>query len=93
LLRRTLIAIPFAIAFVLNMLAVIARPLGWRSRHIEGYTFLFATPWAWLLDRDWLVVHNKIAEEILTFAILLWVPAVLCSLCFWLFLRTFRLKG
>jgi hypothetical protein len=93
LLKRMLVSIPFAIAFVLNVFVIAARPLGWRLKHIEGYVFLFGTPWAWLLDRGWFGVHNKLAEEILTYAMLLWIPALLYSLCLWLLLKVFGIEG
>jgi hypothetical protein len=39
--RRLVLALPFAIAALLNVLVKIARPLHWRSEHIAGYCFLF----------------------------------------------------
>jgi len=88
-LSRTLLAIPFAIASVLQILVLIARPLGWKSQHIAGYALLFGTPWAWLLDRGWFDVHNRLAEEVLAYTLVLWVPALLYSLCLWMLLRAF----
>jgi hypothetical protein len=48
--KRILLALPFAVAAVLNACLYAARPLHWRNEHIAGYCFLFAIPWAWLLD-------------------------------------------
>jgi hypothetical protein len=48
--RRILLLLPFLIAAILNLLVVVARPMHWHSEHIAGYAFLFAMPWAWLVD-------------------------------------------
>lgn len=84
--RRLVLALPFAIAAVLNVLVKIARPLHWRSEHIAGYCFLFATPWGWLLDRGWL---GSFASRWLVL-LLLWIPALLYSGCLWLLMRVSR---
>jgi hypothetical protein len=51
--RRGLLAVPFAVAGLLNVLGLISRPLHLRTQHIAAYGFLFGAPWAWLLDRRW----------------------------------------
>jgi hypothetical protein len=51
--KRFLLALPFVIGAVLNVLLLVADRFHLRSEHIAGYGFLFGTPWAWLLDRGW----------------------------------------
>ena len=59
-----MLALPFAAAAVLNVLVSIARPLHWRSEHIAGYCFLFATPWE-MAARPWMfgVVRHQMARH------------------------------
>jgi hypothetical protein len=52
-LRRILLAVPFATATVLTFLISFADRFHLRSQRIAGYGFLFGTPWAWLLERNW----------------------------------------
>jgi hypothetical protein len=87
-LKRIVIASPFAIAAVLTVLVSVADRLRWHREHIDGYGFLFATPWAWLLDHDWFgSIHTRSLETLISHAIILWVPALLYSGCLWLLLR------
>jgi hypothetical protein len=80
--RRLLVALPVAIAAVLNLLLVTADRFHLHREHIAGYGFLFATPWAWLLDRDWFGnVHNRFLQTLVGYAVILWIPAVLYSGC------------
>jgi hypothetical protein len=89
--RRVVLALPFSAAAVLNVLVNIARPLDWRSEHIDGYCFLFATPWGWLLDSGWFgSFDTRWLDTLMTFLILLWIPALLYSWCLWLLLRVSR---
>ena|ERR1700686_449145 len=89
--RRVVLALPFAAAATLHVLISIARPLHWRSEHIAGYCFLFATPWGWLLDRGWSgSFDTRWLDHLMTFLILLWIPAMLYSGCLWLLLRIGR---
>jgi hypothetical protein len=84
-IRRLLIALPLAIACVLNVLMIAANRFHLHREHIAGYGFLFATPWAWLLDRGWFGnVHNRSLEALFGYAVILWIPAVLYSGCLWL---------
>jgi hypothetical protein len=86
--RRLLVATPFAIAAVLNVLVVTADRIHLHREHIAGYGFLFATPWAWLIDHPGLIsnVHNRWLMALFGYAMILWVPAVLYSGCLWLIL-------
>jgi hypothetical protein len=83
---RLVLALPFAIAAVLNVLINVARPLHWRSEHVAGYCFLFGAPWSWLLDHGWFGPF----DSRWLIVILLWVPAVLYSACLWLLVRVSR---
>ncbi len=85
--RRLLVASPFAIAFVLNVLMLAADRLYWRRERIAGYGFLFARPWGWVLDRNWFGnVHNRWLAALIGYAVILWIPALLYSGCLWLLL-------
>ena len=85
--RRILLAVPFATATVLTVPISSADRLHLRSERIAGYGFLFGTPWAWLLDHDWLRnVHSRWIESLITYAVILWIPALLYSACLWLLL-------
>ena len=89
--RHLVLAIPFAVAAVLNVLLNIARPLHWRSEHVAGYCFLFATPWGWLLDRGWLgPFGSKWLDDLMAYLTLLWIPALLYSGCLGLLMRGSR---
>jgi hypothetical protein len=88
---RALIAIPFLIAAVLTILLAFFRQLHLHPEHIAGYGFLFATPWAWLLDHDWFgQVHNQHVLTALRYLMILWIPALLYSCCLWLLFFAFR---
>jgi len=88
--RRLLIASPLAIAATLTILISIADRLRWHREHIAGYGFLFATPWAWLVDHNWFGnIHTRWVETLTSYATILWVPALLYSGCLWLLIRAF----
>jgi hypothetical protein len=72
-------ALPFVVALVLNVLVYSDK----HSKHITGYCFLFATPWAWLLDRDWFFGHAtaRWVGNLEDLVVILWGPALLYSLC------------
>jgi hypothetical protein len=84
-LRRTLLLLPFGIAAVLTFLLGV---VGVRSEHVAALAFLFATPWAWLLDRgSFPDLHNHWIRALVLYLVLLWIPALLYSACLWLLLR------
>ena len=92
--KRLALALPFVVAAILNVLVTIARPLPWRAEHIAGYCFLFAMPWAWLLDRGWLgPLNTRWLEAVMGYLLLLWVPALLYSGCLWLLFRASGLRA
>ena len=92
--RRGLLAFPFAVAGLLNVLAIISRPLHLQTQHIAGYCFLFGMPWAWLLDRGWVgYIHSRLAEAMVGYAVILWIPAFLYSGCLWLLMRILAVRS
>jgi hypothetical protein len=82
-IRRFLITVPFAIAAVLNVLVIAADRLHLYREHVVGYGFLFAAPWAWLLDHPgWFrSVHNRSLMALIGYVLFLWIPAALYSGC------------
>jgi hypothetical protein len=90
--KRFSLALPFAIAAVLNVLMLVADRLHMRSEHIAGYGFLFGTPWAWLIDYVWFglldpwrgTVHSHWLTASMGYVAILWIPAALYSTCLWL---------
>ena len=88
--RRILLGVPFAIAGVLNVLMLNADRLHLRGEHVAAYGFLFGAPWAWLLDRGWIPdYHHHRTQLLFGYAIILWIPALLYSGCFWVLVRGF----
>lgn len=91
--KRLVIGTPFAIAALLNVLSIVSGRLRLNGERIAGYGFMFATPWAWLLDRGWIPsIHNRAAEELVAYALVLWIPAALYSGCIWLLFIGFGLS-
>jgi hypothetical protein len=87
-LTRILLLLPFGIAGTLTILLSIAARLRIRSEHVAGLCFLFATPWAWLLDRgSFPHIENHAIQALVLYIVLLWVPATLYSVVLWLLLR------
>jgi hypothetical protein len=84
--RRLLLLLPFAVAAVLTVLVSLADRLHLNLDHIARYGFLFAMPWAWLLDRGWFRGFH-------TLIVILWIPALLYSSCLWLLFRGVRLAA
>lgn len=79
--KQMLLALPFAVAGLLTVLAIFADRLSLNLERIAGYAFLFGTPWAWLLDRAWF------GATLISYAAILWIPALLYSCCLWLLFR------
>ena len=90
-LRRLVIGFPFIIAAVLTVLMNTVDRV--HLHRVDAYGFLFGLPWAWLLDRGWFgFVQSRWGEIVLSYLVILWLPALLYSLCLWLSLRGFRLS-
>lgn len=89
--KRILLMLPLATAAGLTVSITLSDRLQVRSERIAGYGFLFGSPWAWLLDRvgsRWFAhVHNLWLQSFITYAVVLWIPALLYSSCLWLLMR------
>ncbi len=88
--NRFLIAAPFAIAALLNVLMIGVEHLHLHLGHIARYGFVFSGPWVWLVNvadiTNHLNVQNRWLGEFIAYVALLWIPAVLYSACVWLLL-------
>jgi len=91
--KRLLLVSPFAVAAALTILMIAADRLHLRSNQIAGFAFLFGAPWGWLLDHDWFRNHHtRSVETLISYAVILWIPALLYSACLWLLLRVLGFK-
>lgn len=84
-LKRSLVALPLAVAAVLTVLNFLAYPLRlplWPEK-VATSGFLFFLPWAWLLDHDWFAYQGPLPLHLLIiyYAIYCWIPAILYSGC------------
>ena len=88
--NRLLIAVPFAIAALLNAIMVGVEHFHLRLNYIARYWIVFSGPWAWLVDfadiTNRLNVQSRWLRGFITYVDLLWIPAVLYSICVWLLL-------
>ncbi len=88
--NRLLVAVPFAIAALLNALMVGVEHLHLRLGYIARYGFVFSGPWGRPVNfadiTNHLNVQNRWLGGFLTYVALLWIPAVLYSVCVWLLL-------
>jgi hypothetical protein len=92
-IRRALLSLPFVIAAALNVLVCFARQLNIRPERVAGYGFLFASPWAWIVDHDWFgYVHSRWFGSLITYATILWLPALMYSAVVWAVFRLFEEK-
>jgi hypothetical protein len=95
--NRLLIAVPLAIAALLNAVMLGVEHLHLRLSHIANYGFLFPGPWVWLVNvadvANRLNVQNRWLAGFIGYVVLLWVPAVLYSVCVWLLLAAFRIAA
>jgi hypothetical protein len=94
-IKRLILSLPFLIATVLTIRMASADHFHLYGEHIAGCAFLFATPWAWLIDALWfyLPFHSKSISAALGYVFILWVPATLYSVSLWLlFLAIAKLR-
>ena len=90
--RRLLLAFPFAIAGILTTLMSIGERLQLHRERVAGFGFLFAAPWAWLIERLWVGnFQSPVLKTLVGYAVIFWIPALLYSGCLWLLLRGFGL--
>jgi hypothetical protein len=94
-ISRLLVAVPFAIAALLNALWSGSFPIHLNS--IARYGFLYSWPWNWLpnvSDHIYrLNVHNQSLESLGFYIALFWIPAFLYSLSIWLLLVVSRIAA
>lgn len=95
--NRLLIASPAAIAALLNALMVGVEHLHLRLEYIARYGFVFAEPWAWVVNvadiTNHVNVQNRWLAGFIAYVALLWIPAVLYSVCVWLLLVVLRIAA
>jgi hypothetical protein len=95
--NRLLVAIPFAIAALLNALMVGVEHLHLRLDYIARYGFVFSGPWVWLEGitdiTNHVNVQNGWLRGFLAYVTLLWIPAVLYAVCVWLLLVILRIAA
>ena len=94
---RFLIAVPLAIAALLNALMVGVDHLHLRLAYIARYGFVFSGPWVRLVNAanitNHLNVQNRWLGGFITYVALLWIPALLYSVCVWLLLVVLRIAA
>ncbi len=79
---KRLLSLPFLVAAGLTALMSLADRLHLRRQHIAGFMFLFGAPWGWLLDQGWFGnFHNRWIEKLISYVVILWIPALLYSAC------------
>ena len=68
-----------------------------RLDYIARYGFVFSGPWAWLVNladiTNRMNVHNRWLGGVIWYVALLWIPAVLYSVCVWLLLVVLRIAA
>jgi len=88
--NRLLIGVPLAIAGLLNAVMLGVGHLHLRLGYIARYGFAFSGPWVRLVNAaditNHLNVQNRWLGGFITYVALLWIPAVLYSVCVWLLL-------
>ena len=82
-----LIAIPFAIAALLNLLMVGVEHLHLRLAYIARFgLFRFSAPWSWLVNLTDIPDHLNVQNPWLSgfwYVALLWIPAILDAVSIW----------
>lgn len=95
--NRLLVALPFAIAALLNAIMVGVDHLHLHLDYIARYGFVFSGPWNGLVNfadiTNRLNVQNAWLRGFILFVALLWIPAVLYSACVWLLLVVLRISA
>ncbi len=94
-MNRLLVAVPFAVAALLNAVMVGVVHLHIRLDYIARYGFVFSGPWAWIVNvgdiTNRLNVQNRWLGGFIAYVALLWIPAVLYSACVWLLIVVLRI--
>jgi len=88
--KRLLVAVPFTIAALLNAIMVGVEHLHLRLAYIARFWIVFSGPWAWLVNfadiTNRLNLQNRWLRGFIAYVVLLWIPAILYSVCVWLLL-------
>jgi hypothetical protein len=97
LARRLAIASPFVVAALLNALMLGVEHFHFRLDFIARYGFVFYGPWSWLINigdiTNRLNVQNGWLRGFTAHFVLLWIPAVLYSVCVWLLLVVLKIAA
>jgi hypothetical protein len=92
-----LIAIPLEVAGLLNVLMVGVEYLHLHLDYIARYGFIFAGPWGRFVDiadiTNRVSVQNEWLRGLISYVALLWIPAVLYSVCVWLLLAVITIAA
>jgi hypothetical protein len=88
---RIAVALPFAIAGILNMASLTSRTLNLNPEEVSKCAFLFAIPWGWLIDYFGMAqFQHRWLWYAYGYAVLLWIPATLYASCIWVLLRAVK---
>ena len=92
--NRLLVAVPFAIAALLNAIMLGVEHFHLRLEYIARYWIVFSGPWTWFVNSaditNRLNVQNRWLGGFIWYVALLWIPALLYSVCVWLLLVVLR---
>ena len=92
-----MVASPFAVAALLNALMLGVEHFHLRLDFIARNGFVFYGPWSWLVNigdiTNRLNVQNGWLRGFTAYITLLWIPAVLYSMCVWLLLVVLRIAA
>ena len=89
--KRLALALPFAIALVLNLASLLADRFQWNPQEVARLGVLFAIPWGWLLDALPLpATSNHGLALVIGYGIILWIPAALYAGSLWLLLAALK---
>jgi hypothetical protein len=91
--KRILLALPLAAAFTLTVLLNVPARFQLNRQHFAQTSFLFGRPWAWLLQRGQSGAPTHSMRGIVSYAVVLWVPALLDCVSLWLVLRVLELAA
>jgi len=89
-LRDLVLLLPFGIAGLVTVFLSIADRLRIGTDQLAQLSFLFAKPWAWLLDFGAVPGLSHSTRGLGLYVLLLWIPAALYSAALWVVFRTVR---
>lgn len=89
-LRDLVLLLPFGIAGLATIFLSIADRLRPGTDQLAQLSFVFAKPWAWLLDFGAVPGLSHSTRGLGLYVLLLWIPAALYSAALWVVFRTVR---